>query len=110
MISMIVNSATEIIIILSGTISFLNLYSCHYSDYRQLVAAGLAGATSKYDLDWLIAYTQNSQKLIYDDKDPIAIRLHEEYNKVLMPIQPVTDKEVIAIFEYVDGLKHESDN
>ncbi len=80
--------------------------SCHSSDYRILVGPGLAGASSKYDMDWLIAFTKNSQKLIYEDKDPIAIRVNEEYNKLLMPAQPVNYKEVIAIFEYIDGLEH----
>lgn len=77
--------------------------SCHTSNYNQLIGPGLAGATSKYDMDWIIAFTKNSMKLI-EEKDPIAIRVYEEYNKVIMPAQPVTDKEVIAIFEYIDGL------
>jgi cytochrome c551/c552 len=79
--------------------------SCHSANYNQLIGPGLAGTTSKYDLDWIIAFTKNSRKLVYEDKDPIAIRVYEEYNKVIMPAQPVTDKEVIAIFEYIDSLE-----
>lgn len=84
---------------------FFNHYcsSCHSPYENYLVAPGLKGATSRHSMDWLIRFTQNSQKMIQDG-DKEAIRVVEENNKLLMPAQPLSDKKIETIFNYIDSL------
>lgn len=77
--------------------------SCHEPSNMALVGPGLAGVTSKYPMEWIIQFTQNSTKMI-EEVDPLALKIYEEHNKVLMPSQPVSDEDVKAIFAYVDSL------
>lgn len=54
-------------------------------------------------MDWLIKFTQNSQKMI-EEGDKEAIKVVEENNKILMPAQPLSSEEIEAIFNYIDSL------
>tara|TARA_B100001109_G_C18864143_1_gene475887 strand:- start:6510 stop:8408 length:1899 start_codon:yes stop_codon:yes gene_type:complete len=77
--------------------------SCHSPYTNYLVAPGLHGATSRHSMDWLIQFTQNSQKMV-EEGDRKAIEVYNENSKLLMPIQPLSAREIEAIFDYVDGL------
>ncbi|MCC5918044.1 MAG: c-type cytochrome [Cryomorphaceae bacterium] len=90
---------------LDGKMLFMkNCSSCHEPTHIKKIGPGLAGATSKHELAWLIAFTQSSRKLIYEEKDPDAVRIFEAYNGALMPEFPLSEKQVIAVFDYIDGL------
>lgn len=74
--------------------------SCHSPGSNQLVGPGLAGVYDKYERDWLYAWIKNSQELI-NSGDAQAVAVYEQYNKVLMPAQPVNDEQIDAILDYI---------
>jgi len=74
--------------------------SCHSPGANQLVGPGLAGVYDKYERDWLYKWISNSQALI-ESGDADAVAVYEQYNKVLMPAQPVNNEQIDAILDYV---------
>lgn len=74
--------------------------SCHSPGSNQLVGPGLAGVYDKYEIDWLYKWIKNSQALV-SEGDAQAVAVYEQYNKVLMPAQPVTDEDIDNILAYV---------
>ena len=74
--------------------------SCHSPGANQLVGPGLAGVYDKYEREWLYKWIKNSGELIASG-DAQAVAVFEQYNKVIMPAQPVTDVQVDAILDYI---------
>ncbi|MEQ8908307.1 MAG: cytochrome c3 family protein [Vicingaceae bacterium] len=74
--------------------------SCHSPGNNQLVGPGLAGVYDKYEREWLYKWIKNSQSLI-ESGDAQAVAVYEQYNKVLMPAQPVNNEQIDAILTYV---------
>lgn len=74
--------------------------SCHSPGSNQLVGPGLAGVYDKYEKEWLYKWIKNSQELI-SSGDEQAVAVYEQYNKVLMPAQPVNNEQIDAILAYV---------
>ncbi|MDA9312473.1 c-type cytochrome [Vicingaceae bacterium] len=74
--------------------------SCHSPGANQLVGPGLAGVYDKYEREWLIKWIKNSSALIATG-DAQAISVYEQYNKVIMPAQPVTNVQIDAILDYL---------
>lgn len=74
--------------------------SCHSPGNNQLVGPGLAGVYDKYEKEWLYAWIKNSQGLI-ESGDAQAVAVYEQYNKVLMPAQPVNNEQIDAILDYI---------
>lgn len=74
--------------------------SCHSPGSNQLVGPGLAGVYDKYEREWLYAWIKNSQELI-GSGDADAVAVYEQYNKILMPAQPVNNEQIDAILDYV---------
>jgi len=73
---------------------------CHTATTARLVGPGLGKVNDRRDQDWLIKFVQSSQDLI-NSGDEDAIALFEEYNKVMMPDQDLSEGEVIAILSYL---------
>lgn len=77
-----------------------NCAACHTTTTKKLVGPGLEGIHTKRSKEWLYKWIQNSQELIASgDKDAIAI--FEEYNKIVMPAQAVTNEEIDLMLEYI---------
>jgi mono/diheme cytochrome c family protein len=77
-----------------------NCAACHTITSKKLVGPGLGDIHSKRDKEWLYKWIQNSQELIAaGDKEAIAI--FEEYNKVVMPAQAVTNEEIDLMLDYI---------
>lgn len=74
--------------------------SCHSPGANQLVGPGLAGVYDKYEREWLYSWIKNSQALIASG-DAEAVAVYEQYNKVLMPNQPVNNEQIDAILDYI---------
>ncbi|MBL4707218.1 MAG: c-type cytochrome [Flavobacteriales bacterium] len=74
--------------------------SCHSPGSNQLVGPGLAGVYDKYEREWLYKWIKNSKALIASG-DEQAITVYEQYAKVEMPAQPVTNVQIDAIMDYV---------
>lgn len=72
---------------------------CHAVD-RQVIGPALAGVYERLKLPWIIAFVQNSQKVIAGG-DSYAVQLYEQYNKTQMPSHDLSDDEVLAIMAYV---------
>ena len=74
--------------------------SCHSPGANQLVGPGLAGVYDKYEREWLYKWIKNSGALIQSG-DAQAVAVYEQYNKVLMPAQPVNNEQIDAILDYI---------
>jgi mono/diheme cytochrome c family protein len=80
-----------------------NCESCHALNTK-VVGPALAGVIDKYeeDYEWLIAFTQNNQKLIKSG-DERANAIYEEYNGAAMNIfENLTDNQILSIYSYID--------
>ncbi len=79
-----------------------NCAACHTITSKKLVGPGMEGISQKRSREWLYKWIQNSQELIASgDKDAIAV--FEEYNKVVMPAQALTNEEIDLILEYIEN-------
>ena len=77
-----------------------NCAACHSVGTNKVVGPGLAGISEKRDKEWLYKWIKNSGELIASG-DADAKAVFEEYNKVIMPPQPVDDAQIDAILEYI---------
>lgn len=74
--------------------------ACHTIGGGRLVGPDLTGIYNKRENDWLISFIRSSQKMIKSgDKDAVAI--FNEYNKVPMPDNNLTDEQIISIIDYI---------
>ena len=77
-----------------------NCAACHSVGTNKVVGPGLAGIIEKREKEWLYKWIKNSGELIASG-DADAKAIFEEYNKVIMPPQPVDDAQIDAILEYI---------
>lgn len=77
-----------------------NCSSCHQLGSR-LVGPDLVGINERRDQEWLHKFIPNSQALI-NAGDPIANQVFEEFNKIPMPPQSLTEDEVNDVLAYID--------
>ncbi len=77
-----------------------NCASCHSAGENKVIGPGLKGIHERKDIDWLIRWTKNSQELIKAG-DEYAVKIFNEYNKIVMPAQNLSDEEIIAIYDYI---------
>lgn len=79
---------------------------CHAVD-RKLVGPALQNVYERNNLPWIIAFIQNSQKVI-DSGDPYAVALYNEYNKTQMnTFDYLSAEEITDIVAYI---KHTTEN
>lgn len=77
-----------------------NCAACHSIGKNKLVGPGLEGINEKRSREWLIKWAKNSAELIASgDKDAIAI--FEEFNKIPMPAQAISDEQLNKIYDYL---------
>ncbi len=77
-----------------------NCAACHSPTEKVVVGPGLKGVSEKHDREWLGKWIKNSGELIASG-DAAAKEIFNEYNKSIMPPQPVTDADIDAILAYV---------
>jgi Cytochrome c, mono- and diheme variants len=77
-----------------------NCAQCHSTGDNKVIGPGLKGILDRRDIDWLIKWTRNSQALIKAG-DEYAVKIFNDYGKVVMPNQNLKDDEIVAIFNYV---------
>ncbi|MBL4774338.1 MAG: copper chaperone PCu(A)C [Alcanivoracaceae bacterium] len=90
-----------------------NLYrtrcsSCHTIDGNKNKGIGpdLLGVHLKRDRTWLINWLRAPDKML-KEKDPIAMKLFEEYNRVVMPNMSLTQVDVMDLLQYMsDETEH----
>lgn len=77
-----------------------NCKACHSIGTDKVVGPGLKGIADKRSFEWIVKWTQNSTELIASG-DPDANAIFDEYNKLPMPAQPVSEDDVKAILAYI---------
>src|SRR5690554_2870849 len=74
--------------------------ACHTIGGGKRVGPDLNGIATLRSEDWLIQWTRSSESLIQSG-DPEAIAIFEEFNRVPMPDQNLTDAEIKEVIEYI---------
>ena len=74
--------------------------ACHTVGGGKLVGPDLAGVTERRPHAWLLEWIQRPDALLARG-DPIASRLLEEFNRVPMPNQGVSEAEAAALIAYL---------
>lgn len=77
-----------------------NCKACHSIGANKVVGPGLQGINEKRSKEWLVKWIQNSAELIASG-DADANAIFEEYNKMPMPAQAVSEDEITAILAYI---------
>ncbi|HOW26446.1 MAG TPA: c-type cytochrome [Bacteroidales bacterium] len=75
--------------------------ACHTIGKGKLVGPDLQGITERREEAWLIRFIRNSQ-LIIQEGDPVAVRLFEEYNKIPMPPNDLSDDQIRSLLKYIE--------
>jgi len=78
-------------------------YSCHTVTGKEAkIALGpdLLGVTGKRHINWLASWLRAPDQML-ENKDPIAISLYEQYNKLPMPNLRLKKEEVIDVIDYL---------
>ena len=83
--------------------SLFNTYCtvCHAIN-QQLVGPALADVHERRDMDWIISFVQNSQRVIQSG-DEYAVNLYNDFNKTLMPPFDLSDEQVTSIVAYIES-------
>ena len=73
---------------------------CHNIGKGRLVGPDLAGVDTRRTLAWLTKFIKSSQTLIKSG-DAAAVAIFNEYNKIPMPDQALSDAQVKTIVDYI---------
>ncbi|MCK5448497.1 MAG: cytochrome c [Gemmatimonadetes bacterium] len=86
-----------------GQQTFQTLCSaCHTIGGGSLVGPDLKGVEERRSEAWIIGFVQHSQQMVASG-DADAMAIFEEYNRIPMPDQPLTEAEILAVLDYVQG-------
>ena len=72
---------------------------CHAIN-QQVVGPALKGIDERRDMEWIIAFVHNSQKVIQSG-DEYAVNLYNQFNKTMMPAFDLSDEQITNIVAYV---------
>ncbi len=76
--------------------------ACHTIGKGKLIGPDLKGVTERHDREWLYSFIRSSQTMIKNG-DPTAVKLFEEYNKIPMPDNNLTDEQIEGILTYIEN-------
>ena len=88
--------------IANGKILFENnCKSCH-AVHEKVVGPALKGIMDRRDMNWLIAWVKNPQKMI-DSKDEYALKIYNEYKSagIMTGFPGLKDQDIKNIFAYI---------
>jgi hypothetical protein len=68
----------------------------------RLVGPALKDVRTRRAEDWIINFVQGSQGMI-ESGDSTAVALFAEFNKIVMPDQPVDDGQIRNILAYIES-------
>lgn len=78
-----------------------NCKACHKLDQRYTGPA-LRGVTERRELDWVMSFISNSQKLV-ESGDATAVALYKEYNNIVMPsMEFLSSDEIMNLLSYIE--------
>lgn len=73
---------------------------CHHIGKGKLVGPDLAGVNTRRTEKWLISFIRSSQTMVKNN-DAVAVKLFNDYNKLVMPDQNLTDAQIKDILAYI---------
>lgn len=80
---------------------FLSVCSaCHTIGQGKLVGPDLKNIQNRLEKDWIIKWVKSSQKMVKNG-DPAAVKIFNEYNKIPMPDNALTDAQIIDVLNYI---------
>ena len=88
--------------VVGGEQLFAPCKACHTIGKGKLIGPDLYGVTKKLDRAWLTRFIRNSQELL-QAKDPEAVKVWEEHNKIPMPPFNYNDVQMKSLLDYVDS-------
>ena len=92
----------SLIIAQNGESSFKKIcLACHTIGKGKLIGPDLKDISQKRDATWLTKFIKSSQDMI-SSKDPDAVTIFEEYNKIPMPDANLSDGEIKQLIAYID--------
>lgn len=77
-----------------------NCSACHSVGDGRLVGPDLKGVTTKRSESWIIKFVTSSQSLIKSG-DADAVAIFEEFNKIQMPDQALSEPEIKDVMAYI---------
>lgn len=77
-----------------------NCASCHTINKGRLVGPDLSGVYDKMPEEWLISFIKSSQSMVKAG-DPDAVAIFNEFNKIPMPDNPLSDDQIRGILDYI---------
>lgn len=77
-----------------------NCAQCHSTGDNKVVGPGLKGIDQRRDEEWLLKWVKNSQAVVKSG-DEYAVKLFNDFGKVVMPSVNLKDDEIKAILAYV---------
>jgi putative heme-binding domain-containing protein len=79
-----------------------NCLTCHAVTNEVVVGPGLKGVNQRRQMDWLINWIHNPQKVI-ESGDKYANDLVKKFNGQIMPAFPdLTDQQIQSVLAYID--------
>ncbi len=74
--------------------------ACHTIGQGKLVGPDLANVQDRLKKDWLIKFIKSSQTLVKSG-DAEAVRVFNQFNKIVMPDQPLTNTQILEVLSYI---------
>lgn len=88
----------------SGEKSFKATCSaCHTIGKGKVVGPDLAGISQKRNEKWLVSWIKSSQTLVKNN-DPLAVKIFNENNKIVMPDANLSDMQIKDILAYIKSV------
>jgi cytochrome c2 len=81
--------------------------ACHTIGKGKLIGPDLKGVTERLDKDYLYRFIRNSQELVQAG-DEYAVKQFEEYNKIPMPPNDLTDDQLEILLSYIENYTEEA--
>ncbi len=74
--------------------------ACHTINKGRLVGPDLSGIYQVRNNEWLISFIRSSQQFIKSG-DTAAVAIYEQYNKIPMPDNRLTDEQILGVINYI---------
>lgn len=80
--------------------------SCHTIGKGNLIGPDLAGVHQRRNNDWLVSFIRSSQSMIKAG-DPDAVAVFNQFNKIPMPDNNLSDDQILSIIDHIKSLSGE---
>ena len=74
--------------------------ACHSIGKGRLVGPDLAGVDQRRSEEWIINFVKSSQSLV-NKGDKQAVKIFEEYGKMVMPDQALSNDQIKSVIGYI---------